>query len=180
MSSEELKHSELICWWGCNGSSDQSKYKETLFAKNGKEIDDLSIFVTSLVPLQLITRWGNSIIVVWKNPLPLSTRFCRPIKSNFYKETSEFTSKIVKDIKNQISLLVAFESNCRGRTINVTYKSRLTMLDVKIINVITDTTSAMRCTLVVLLQKKSITWTILWWDRSLKNFSMEYPVYTLG
>ena len=145
LSLEELNHLELICKWGCDGSSGRSKYKQTLISENGEEIDDSSIFFTSLVPLQLITRRGNSTIVVWKNPLPSSTRFCRPIKLNFHKETSEFTSKIVEDIKNQISSLVAFENNFRGQPINVTYKLCLTMLDVKIINVLTDTTSAMRC-----------------------------------
>ena len=35
LSLKELKHLELYCKWGCDGSSSQSKYKQTLIAENG-------------------------------------------------------------------------------------------------------------------------------------------------
>ena len=70
---------ELVCKWGYDGSSSQSQYKQSGVSNDGQ------IFHTSLVPLQL-TR-GDS--VVWQNRTPSSTRFCRPLKLEYVKETKE-------------------------------------------------------------------------------------------
>ena len=72
----------LICKWGFDGSSGHSPYKQ----KFCSDASDESMFCTTFVPLQVRTT-NNS--VIWQNPVPSSTRFCRPIHLQFKKETTE-------------------------------------------------------------------------------------------
>lgn len=63
--------------WGA--SSGMSEYKQKF---TNPDDSDANIFVTSLVPIQLIQGNPNSKenkIILWQNPRPSSTRFCRPI-----------------------------------------------------------------------------------------------------
>ncbi|XP_065659664.1 structural maintenance of chromosomes protein 2-like isoform X1 [Hydra vulgaris] len=75
----------LILKWGFDGSSGHSEYKQR-FA-DGRN-SDANVFLTSLVPLQLLCT--NSVlgqdIILWKNRTPSSTRFCRPIRLQFLHE----------------------------------------------------------------------------------------------
>jgi len=86
--TEDEKHNlELISKWGCDGSQ-QSQSKQ-LFESN--EHSDANIFQSSLVPLRSICNIDNKKKVVWQNPVPSSTRFCRPIRIRFLHETVDIT-----------------------------------------------------------------------------------------
>jgi len=76
---------EMLCKWGCDGSSGQAQYKQKFDHSYATTITDSDIFLFSLVPLQL--RCSVEQNIVWENPRPSSTRFCRPIKFCFKKET---------------------------------------------------------------------------------------------
>jgi hypothetical protein len=45
-------------------------------------------------------------IIIWQNPAPSSTRFCRAIKFVFTKESVEVTKKENGEIERQIEKLV--------------------------------------------------------------------------
>ena len=47
-----------------------------------------TMFLASMVPLRLRTEDGR---VIWANPKPNSTFFCRPISFIFEKESKELT-----------------------------------------------------------------------------------------
>lgn len=64
-----------------DGSSDHSLYKQAFHVH---ECSDASVFITIIVPLRLECR--NK--VTWKNPHPASTRFCRPLKIDFVRESA--------------------------------------------------------------------------------------------
>jgi hypothetical protein len=72
----------LVCKWGCDGASGHSQYKQAL--ANPKDSDS-SIFLSCLVSLKLYNEVDGA--AVWTNPRPSSTRYCRPIKFDFVKET---------------------------------------------------------------------------------------------
>lgn len=78
----------LIGKWGFDGSTGYSDYKQRV---SNDSLQDNSLFVTSYVPLQLVTKSSTpqDAKVIWKNPRPSSTRYCRPIRFNFKKETTE-------------------------------------------------------------------------------------------
>ncbi|RVE50430.1 hypothetical protein evm_004967 [Chilo suppressalis] len=83
ISSGSLKQTSK---WGFDVFSAQSNYKQR---SEMAEFDDSSVFMTSLVPLKLEAE--N--IVIWDNPKPSSTFYCRPIKFQFAKETTDLVKQ---------------------------------------------------------------------------------------
>lgn len=61
-NADSIENLVLIEKWGFDGSTGHREYKQT-FSNNN--LDDKSLFVTSYVPLQLISKSQNKII--WKN-----------------------------------------------------------------------------------------------------------------
>lgn len=144
LSGKQLENLTLIVKWGCDGSSGHSEYKHKL---DENDVSDESIFFTSLVPLQLVHRDSatKETTVVWKNPRPSSPRYCRPIKIQCARESVDLTKKTTNDVEQQIKDLNPFETTVDGQTVCVKYNLTFTMVDTKVCNSLTDTTSAMRC-----------------------------------
>lgn len=114
--SEEMlenmdEETTLVSKWGCDGSSGHSEYKQVFTEEN---ISDANMFLTSLVPLCLNSKKDNS-LQYWTNPRPSSTRFCRPVKFQYIKETPESTEVEVKRMETQIENLVETSVNLRKK-----------------------------------------------------------------
>lgn len=140
---DKLTNAELICKWGCDGSSGQGVYKQKFQDDNNS---DANIFLTSLVPLQLTFFESESgCKVLWKNPRPSSPRYCRPIRMQFLHENTESTVNEKEYIEEQISSLKQLKIGIDGREVTVTYKMLFTMIDGKVCNAVTSTKSAQRC-----------------------------------
>lgn len=129
----------MILKWGCDGASSQSQYKQSSSTK----IDDSTVFISSLVPLKIINK--SEELVVWTNEKPSSTRFCRPISFEFAKETKETVTNFVKKVQTEIATLQPYILEDQDRIISINYEMHLTMVDGKICNYLTETTSSMRC-----------------------------------
>lgn len=136
----------LLCKWGCDGTSGQSTFKQKFSNDNGK-VTDSSIFYTSLVLLQLhlIMNETNEKKIVWQNPRPSSSKYCRPIKIEFLHETAESMRSEIENIKEQEKKLVSYQYIIDGINIPIKYKLSLTMIDGKICNSLTNTASSLRC-----------------------------------
>lgn len=100
------------------------------------DIDDSYVFVTSLVRLQLTTysASGSSTnqrnkIILWQNPLPASTKYCRPIKILLKKETSELIKTEINNLKSKISKLNPTIIEIEGQEIFIKPDLFLTMID---------------------------------------------------
>lgn len=145
MEANILSNLTLICKWGCDGTSGQNVYKQK-FYDSDKIFTESNIFFTSLVPLQLTCINENKEnIVIWNNPRPSSTRYCRPIKIEFLKETAETTKEQVKYVKDQEKNLVPFSEYYRGKQITVRFNLALTMVDGKVCNALSENVSTQRC-----------------------------------
>ncbi|KMQ87394.1 dna-mediated transposase [Lasius niger] len=72
----------LTCTWGFDGSTGHSAYQQRW--QNKENMSDESLFATTLIPLRLATSTG---LTLWNNRAPQSSRFCRPIKFEFVKES---------------------------------------------------------------------------------------------
>ena len=81
LNSEELQNMCLFSKWGFDGSSGHSSYKQ---AFHGAEANDAAVFITCFVPLRLV----SSSKIIWQNPRPGSTRYCRPLKIEFVKDST--------------------------------------------------------------------------------------------
>lgn len=153
--STSIKRMKLISKWGCDGSSGHSEYMQKPVNSSNDEIEDVQVcysnlFLITFVPLRLIgytndsdTHDNN------ENPLPSSTRLCRPIKFLYIKETSILICQKVKKIRTEISNLEGFDVVINNAdtnpVVNCTYRMYLTMLDGKAINSLTDTKSSQTC-----------------------------------
>lgn len=133
----------LLCKWGCDGSSGHSEYKQGF---TNEDSSDASIFLTSIVPLQIVGSDNeHKEIVIWKNPRPSSPRYCRPIRVQFLKETVVSTNLERQHVENQIESLVPLTTITDAKDVVVKYELFFTMIDGKVCNSVTDTKSSMRC-----------------------------------
>lgn len=125
----------LIIKWGFVGASDQAEYNIQFENENGK---DNSVFISTLVPIKLHSNDSN--VVLWQNLTPSSTTLCRPIHFYFNKESEE----LVKSVKNEIEREIGDLEPTLFEDAKIYYKMLFTMADVKIINILTNTKSAVR------------------------------------
>lgn len=128
----------LISKWGCDGSSGHSTYKQIF--ENSDATDEF-LFVFAFVPLRLSD--GQNII--WQNPRPSSTLYCRPIKFIFSKETNEFTITETNKVLEEVSQLLSTSCSVGVSQITVKHDLLLTMLDGKVCNALTDIRSPQKC-----------------------------------
>lgn len=144
LKPEQCNSIYLISKWGCDGSSGMSEYKQKFLNPN---ISDANIFLTSMVPLQLINGDPSSKenLVIWQNPRPSSTRFCRPIRIQFKRETTELSVMEMQHIQKQISELQPTKMPLQNSDVFVQHKLYFTMIDGKICNAVTENASTQRC-----------------------------------
>lgn len=127
---------KLTCKWGFDGASNQSMYKQT-FEDNSR--CDEFIFITSFVPIQLVSDSE----VLWTNETPGSTRYCRPIKFEFIRETMEISRNEYQRVENQIKNLIAMQY----KNVTVKYEMLFTMIDGKVCTAISNEKSCATCPL---------------------------------
>lgn len=140
----ELENLELISKWGCDGSH-QVTYQQKFSPAGSPDDDDSKIFQSSLVPLRLQSHIGDSKKILWQNPTPSSTRFCRPIRIRFVHESVFVTKEEILYVENQEKLLLPTKIFNPKGDIFVRHTLLPTMVDAKVCNAATDTTSTMRC-----------------------------------
>jgi hypothetical protein len=120
----------LMYSWGFDGSSGHSNYNMK-FRDNGS---DGSLFATTAIPLKLFSR---SLGTVWKNPSSASSRFVRPLRLEFIKESKEVILNTKCNIQQQIDNLRSFKTTCEGMEIEVKAEFFLTLIDGKCLSIIT-------------------------------------------
>lgn len=84
----------LVSSYVFDWSTGHSLFNQNQKFENTSQNFNQSLFVTSVIPLKVISS-ANSII--WMNRTPQSVRFCRPLKFEFVKENEEI---ILREKKN--------------------------------------------------------------------------------
>lgn len=136
--AKDLHKLRMYTKWGFDGSSGHSSYKQVF---HGIEASDSAVFITSIVPIRIVL--GEK--VVWQNPTPSSTRYCRPLKIEFIKESSEVSIAEKNRVTEEIGNLKKSKTICDGKSIEVEHALLFTMVDGKVCNAITQTTSTQKC-----------------------------------
>ena len=108
---------------GMDGQSAHSNYQQS---PEGPDFDDSSLFCVAATMLRLIDSKGDT---VWKNRVPNSPNWCRPIYIAFSKETTELSNLWKEKIYEQVRHLETFCIILYGRIFEITFKVYLTMLD---------------------------------------------------
>lgn len=94
---------------------------------------DSDLFLFSIVPLELFCfNEKNERLTIWQNNRTSSTRYCRPIKFEFKKETAETTLFEVSAIEDQIKKLTPSVIIVDNKDITVKHTLLFTMIDGKV------------------------------------------------
>lgn len=156
LSKEEAGHITncnlvMMTKWGCDGSSGQSMYKQKII----EGVSDEHLFMASFVPLRLITEIDSNIATsststlknneIWRNNTPSSKNFCRPFYYEYAKETKEKITEVVATTKAEIANLEPFHINFNNKLLTIRHQTFLTMIDGKVAQVITNTSSTSSC-----------------------------------
>lgn len=131
----------IIIKWGCDGA-EQSRYKQKFADPN---LSDESLFSISMVPLQLCSSITGEKQIYWQNPAPSSTRYCRPIKFVFAKETRDVIINEVKHIQDQILALAPTSIQTENFNFKVRATLVLCMIDGKVCNALSTYKSSQAC-----------------------------------
>lgn len=137
-ASNLLQDLTMLYKWGCDGSGGHSTYKQRFTGEERETSSDAYLFATCLVPLRLQT---NDHKILWNNPRPSSTRFCRPIKIAYQKETSELAKNEIGKIENQIKDILPTKVLIDNKEKLIHHNFQLTMIDGKMFGVITDSST---------------------------------------
>lgn len=138
LQDKELREFQLLSKWGFDGSSGHSSYKQ---AFHGNEASDSAVFITCIVPLRLVC--GEKII--WQNPRPASTRFCRPLKIEFIKESTTVSVAEKNRVDEEIQNLQKSKLIIQDIPGEVNHTLIFSMIDGKVCNALTDTRSTQKC-----------------------------------
>lgn len=138
LTAKGQREFNLILKWGCDGSSGMSEYKQRFFNPHS---NDSHVFLTAIVPL----RFAAGDVVIWNNPRPSSTRYCRPISLQFRKETTDTIREEHERMIAEINNLTNSKYLLDGVELSIKYDLSMTMIDGKVVNAITNTSSAQRC-----------------------------------
>ncbi|GBO99794.1 hypothetical protein EVAR_69254_1 [Eumeta japonica] len=145
---EKCKDHELILMfkWGCDGTSGFSEYKQQSGSSSG--IDYSSLFMASMVPLRMrlnkpTSSLNNAVTHedIWINLTPGSKLLCRPILFEYVKENKATINEYIDNLKAQINAVSPIHIEACKKVIKVTFQGQLTMIDGKVANAITDTSS---------------------------------------
>ena len=79
------------------------------------------------------------------NPRPSSTRYCRPTKFEFVKETSTVIKAEVARVKAEIETSRCVSTEAKGRTFLVNFSILLSMMDGKVLQYINEVPSSLTC-----------------------------------
>ncbi|GBP03888.1 hypothetical protein EVAR_91329_1 [Eumeta japonica] len=136
--------------WGCDGTSGFSEYKQQSGSSSG--IDYSSLFMASMVPLRMrlnkpTSSLNNAVTHedIWINLTPGSKLLCRPILFEYVKENKATINEYIDNLKAQINAVSPIHIEACKKVIKVTFQGQLTMIDGKVANAITDTSSTWKC-----------------------------------
>lgn len=125
---------ELHCKWGADGSSGHSEYDQTPVTKESESMySDADLFLITLVPISLYSLEEEKKTMVWENPRPSSTRFCRPLKLLYQKESKELVVAEIEKIQKEIKELIPLEICLDDRVLQCTFILHLTMVNICLI-----------------------------------------------
>jgi len=136
---------ELICSYGFDGSSGHSVYNQSFKnAEKNTNIDDENLLATTLIPLRLRLLNGSNEIL-WNNKMFQSPRFCRPKKLQYVHETKNVILIEKQALEDEIRNLQTYEIVLENGHIRIHFRLSMTLIDGKVLNIITATKSMQSC-----------------------------------
>ena len=129
--------------WGVDGASGQNEFQQKFLQDNSK-FSDSNLFMTSMVPIQINMKNSQNEIF-WKNSTPSSTQYCRVLHFQLRRETTELIQEETERVKQEIKELLPTKIVIGTKTFCIFHEMHFTMLDGKVAQAVTETSSSMTC-----------------------------------
>ena len=130
---------QMTCSYGYDAATGQRPYKQAYEQNDNETTSDESLFACVLNPLILANDDG---ICLWKNGIPQSPLFVRPIILEFARETEEYVMTVHRQLQNEIAALQPIRvTTAGGYELEIRANMLLTMIDGKIFNYLGGTNS---------------------------------------
>ena len=121
-NSQNISHFSAESKVGSDGTTGLSIYK---FVSQQDSADKGCCYISNFVPLKLYAEYkSKQKVLVWKNPKPPSTKFCRPIKLLFQKETSALIENKAEALKNSLSNIPNLKINIDDFAFDIVFKKK--------------------------------------------------------
>lgn len=133
--------------WGFDGCTGVSNYNQsyTSTVDNAPQSDG-NLFVTTVIPLRLLYNSDAKNIILWNNRTSQSPKSCRPLCIQCISESSDVILKQKNDTEEEINNLEILEITLEGKyCIRIHFAMFLTLIDGKVLNIITNTKSMQTC-----------------------------------
>ena len=128
-----------------DGSTGQSIYTQvTDELENRSLVQEASLFLTCFVPLELTGFSGQVGKIVWRNPHPSSTLYCRIVRFRFVKETTDIMNAEDQFLENAIGNLTTTPVP-KYENLTVLHKVDVTMIDGKVATALSTVTNSSQC-----------------------------------
>lgn len=142
LNKVEPDTAHIIFKWGCDGST-QKTYKQSF---SDKDASDGNLFFISIVPIEMYClNSNNDKLILWENTITSSTKYCRPIKFIFCKETTEVIRNEVENVNQQIAKLHPTILNINSNILQINSILILCMIDGKVCNSLSNYSSSQAC-----------------------------------
>jgi hypothetical protein len=145
ISKDENLKAKMLYTWGEDGSSLQQRYNQG--GVDGRQIEDNALIAATMVPVQLIIeRENGEKIFAWKNLHSASCFWNRTISLVYHKETDEMIIETYDNIQDQIKRIISHKYKfLENYNLEVCHNFHLSMIDGRVIKVLTRTRSFMQC-----------------------------------
>ena len=149
-TSNRIIEANLISKWGFDSATAQSTYTQRFHHEIPDTYCKDSLMSTTLTPLNL--NVGTTLL--WRNKVPSSTRYCRPIKLEYIKETDSVSQAEFKRCEDEIKALHSTDvkitinkGSDQEKEIIIQIKHSLysTVVDGKVINAVMENPSSQTC-----------------------------------
>lgn len=142
-----LLESVMMFSWGFDGCSGFSCYNQSYkSAEENVSQSDGNLFVTTVIPLRLLYNSDTKNIILWNNRTTQSPKSCRPLCIQCIPESTDVILKQKNDIEEEIDKLELLEITLDGEyRIRINFTLFLTLIDGKVLNIITNTKSMQTC-----------------------------------
>ncbi|XP_065679128.1 uncharacterized protein LOC136093881 [Hydra vulgaris] len=165
---------------GFDGATGLSVYKQSSTDEAGRSLaNEVSLFITCLVPLDLYFFTDAKRQLVWRNHKPSSPIFCRPVRFKYIKETKEVVLEEFESIKNDIKTLPVSKVIIAGQTLDVHHIIDITMIDGKVQTIISTATTSTPCCSVCGISPKFMNDLPIVLKKEVKNENLQNGISTL-
>ena len=132
-----------------------------------------------MVPIQMFCQEDRVKTIIWQNPAPSSTRYCRPIKLVFAKETTDLIKLEVDLIAEQINALAPIEIHEEEFHVTIKPVFLLTMVDGKVCTALSPVTSSSQTCYICGAKPSEMNNATIISRKSLDAFSMSFGLSPL-